>query len=124
MPGNYEVDLELGRLYIEPTASLTGDIKLLVETDVEASTRKVVISKSDMLYGALRYISDNPVGDQQDYYWPKVALTPDGDYERMRIGPAGFNCHEYFMSNPSLSGRGAAIESQRVPRLILKDGKK
>lgn len=80
MPGNYEVDLALGRLYIEPTASLTGDIKLLVETDVSASTRKVVISKNDMLYGALRYISDNPVGEQQDYYWPKVALTPDGDY--------------------------------------------
>ena len=80
MAGNYEVDLELGRLYIEPTASLTGDIKLLVETDVEASTRKMVISANDMLYGSLRYISDNPVGDQQDYYWPKVALTPDGDY--------------------------------------------
>lgn len=80
MAGNYEVDLELGRLYIEPTASLTGDIKLLVETDVEASTRTMVISKNDMLYGALRYISDNPVGDNQDYYWPKVALTPDGDY--------------------------------------------
>ena len=80
MTGNYEIDLELGRLYIEPTASLTGDIKLLVETDVEASTRTMVISKNDMLYGALRYISDNPVGDNQDYYWPKVALTPDGDY--------------------------------------------
>lgn len=80
MTGNYEIDLELGRLYIEPTASLTGDIKLLIETDVEASTRTMVISKNDMLYGALRYISDNPVGDNQDYYWPKVALTPDGDY--------------------------------------------
>ncbi len=80
MSGNYEIDLELGRLYIEPTASLVGDIKLLVETDVEASTRTLVISQNDMLYGALRYISDNPVGDNQDYYWPKVALTPDGDY--------------------------------------------
>lgn len=80
MEGNYEVNLELGRLYIEPTASLTGDIKLLVETDVSPSTRTTLITKADMLYGSLRYISDNPVGDNQDYFWPKVALMPDGDY--------------------------------------------
>lgn len=80
MIGNYEVNLELARLYLEPTASLTGAIQLAVEYDVKASNRTGVIGKNTMLYGAMRYISDNPVGEQQDYYWPKVALTPDGDY--------------------------------------------
>ncbi len=46
-------------------------------------------------------------------------LGPDGEYHRMRKGEGGFNCHEYFMSNPSLSGRGAALKSHDVPRLSL-----
>jgi len=49
-------------------------------------------------------------------------LQPDGEYRRMRRGAGGFNCHEYFMSNPSLSGRGAALKAHDVPRLSLKGG--
>jgi polyphosphate kinase len=54
-------------------------------------------------------------------------LHPNGQYERMREDDRhaeageGFNCHHYFMSNPSLSGRGAALEAGAVPRLKLKD---
>ncbi len=41
-------------------------------------------------------------------------LSSDGTYERMRSGPNEdrFNLHHYFMTNPSLSGRGAAIRSR------------
>ena len=46
-------------------------------------------------------------------------LLPNGQYERMRRGGDGFNCHDYFMSNPSLSGRGAALKAHDVPRLTL-----
>ncbi|WP_425594720.1 RNA degradosome polyphosphate kinase [Qipengyuania xiapuensis] len=46
-------------------------------------------------------------------------LDPDGQYRRMRTGEDAFNCHEYFMSNPSLSGRGSALKSHDVPRLSL-----
>lgn len=53
-------------------------------------------------------------------------LLPDGTYQRMRVGTdaedQGFNCHEYFMSNPSLSGRGAALKNHAVPRLTLNKG--
>lgn len=48
-------------------------------------------------------------------------LEPDGEYRRIAIGEGGFNCHDYFMANPSLSGRGAAIEEHDVPRLSLRD---
>ena len=52
-------------------------------------------------------------------------LYPNGQYERMRVedGEAGggFNCHEYFMSNPSLSGRGSALKAGAVPKLRLED---
>ena len=46
-------------------------------------------------------------------------LDTDGQYRRMRKGESGFNCHEYFMSNPSLSGRGSALDSHDVPHLTL-----
>ncbi|HEY7810086.1 MAG TPA: RNA degradosome polyphosphate kinase [Allosphingosinicella sp.] len=50
-------------------------------------------------------------------------LHPDGRYERLgHEGEPPFNLHRYFMTNPSLSGRGAALRSGAVPKLRLKRG--
>jgi len=51
-------------------------------------------------------------------------LAPDGTYSRVEKGEHPFNLHRYFMTNPSLSGRGASLgEGTQVPKLALRRGR-
>ena len=47
-------------------------------------------------------------------------LTPSGEYVRLKPEGRRFNLHQYFMTNPSLSGRGGALAQRNdVPKLDL-----
>ena len=47
-------------------------------------------------------------------------LQPDGVYVRNAADGHPFSAHEYFMTNPSLSGQGSAVDraKRRVPKLV------
>ena len=45
-------------------------------------------------------------------------LSCDGTYQRVDAAEDAFSAHEYFMTNPSLSGRGSAMrEGEAKERL-------
>ncbi len=46
-------------------------------------------------------------------------LGADGVYRRVSPDGSGFSAHTYFMTNPSLSGRGSAGDKVRTPKLLL-----
>ncbi|MEY4837436.1 MAG: hypothetical protein RLZZ475_1295 [Pseudomonadota bacterium] len=56
--------------------------------------------------------------DTEQSWW----LHGDGSYSRVETDGKSFNCHRYFMTNPSLSGRGGALEAGAVPKLSLRRG--
>lgn len=81
LEGNVDIDLERGRIYIESDApDIDNNDVLRVTYDQEAMQRTVVIGRGDQLRGQLRFESTNPVGARNDYFWPYVSITANGDY--------------------------------------------
>ncbi len=47
-------------------------------------------------------------------------MQPDGSWAREPVDEDSFSAHTYFMTNPSLSGRGSALRrAKKAPRLVL-----
>lgn len=82
MAGNYEVDAAKGRIYIESDAVGIDDADALtIDYTEDAQTSSQVIEDGKMVYGQLRFISDNPEGSNKDYFWPYVQLSASGNLD-------------------------------------------
>jgi len=77
---DYTIDYELGRLYVVIGGGIANGTQLEVDYSIRASTYTRVISGSQPVEGAMRYIAFNPAGDDIDYYFPWVKVSPNGDY--------------------------------------------
>ena len=51
-------------------------------------------------------------------------LDPNGTYHRIVVSDEPFSAHKYFMTNPSLSGMGSALEKISPENLISLDNRK
>jgi len=49
-------------------------------------------------------------------------LQADGNFERVPVRENGFCAHTFFMTNPSLSGRGSSLDKDDLPKLSLTKG--
>lgn len=80
-PGSYTVDAATGRILLHEDADdIVVGSTIEVTYGVMPQTETVVIAKGSSIEGELFYKADNPAGQNDDYYWPYVRLTPDGDF--------------------------------------------
>jgi len=78
---DYTVDADRGIIYVVEGGGIADGASIAVDYDRAAVSRKQVISGTTQLEGALRFISYNPDGEKNDYYFPYVRLGPNGDFE-------------------------------------------
>lgn len=78
---DYVFDGNRGLLTVMEGGAIADGTGITATFDVGASERIQVVGGSKTIEGALMYISANPAGEQFDYLWPWVKLSPNGDFE-------------------------------------------
>lgn len=78
---DYVIDALRGHLRILATGSIAAGTNLKVSYTTLASTRSRVVSGGEAREGALLYVTDNATGQNAEYLFPDVLLSPDGDLE-------------------------------------------
>lgn len=76
---DYTVDTDRGMIAIMNGGAITGGADITVNFDIDAATSTRVLSGSEPVEGAMRFIEDNPKGDDRDIFLPYVKITPNGD---------------------------------------------
>jgi hypothetical protein len=78
---DYDVDLVTGRVYLHPDAGDVHDGDAITITyDTTDQTVARILSQGKSIYGAIRFVADNAVGTNRNYYLPYVKISPNGNY--------------------------------------------
>lgn len=78
---HYTLDAALGRIYIIPGSGVNTAHNLYADYTPTANSREqLTVTSGATVEGALRFIAFNAKGTNRDYYFPKVTLSPNGDY--------------------------------------------
>lgn len=77
---DYVMDFATGLLQINDGVLADEGEELTVTWASAVGTRERVISGSEPVEGAMRYVAANPKGRNYDYILPYVKITPNGDY--------------------------------------------
>lgn len=78
---SYTVDAAAGRIFIKEDADdiVDGD-DLDISYGISAGVDDIVIARSETIEGDMTFIANNAAGANDDYHWPYVKLSPDGDF--------------------------------------------
>lgn len=78
---DYEADLTTGLIYLkDDAATLVAGDDITVHYSTVAATRTRVVDQGAEIYGLLKFVADNPVGENRDRTWPYVKLSASGDF--------------------------------------------
>lgn len=78
---DYVFDARSGMIQIVATGGITAGEDIEVTYNVRAHTRSRVVTGNESFLVAIRFIEDNPVGDDKIVSMPKVRVTPGGEME-------------------------------------------
>lgn len=77
---SFIVEAETGRVYINADAADVADgLGYEISYGVAAAVEDIVIAKGEVIEGEMLFLANNAAGENKDYFWPYVKLTPDGD---------------------------------------------
>lgn len=77
---DFVVDEALGRVTILEGGGIADGEDIDVGYDVSAHSYDMIVSGTNIIYGAMRFVAYNGVGRNTNFYMPKVALRPNGEY--------------------------------------------
>jgi hypothetical protein len=76
---DYTFDVASGMLTVLSGGGIAEDADLIVIYNVAASTHKQILADNKEVEGEIKFLSNNPFGEQSEIWIPRATITPNGD---------------------------------------------